>query len=102
MPLNINDPSTDRLVRELAAVTGESITEAIVRRCAELPDLDPRTADERQAALARSAWRRFGKGRHPAGLNMGDCFAYALSRVSGEPVLFEGDDFSLTDVASAR
>jgi ribonuclease VapC len=58
--------------------------------------------DERQAALARSAWRRFGKGRHPAGLNMGDCFAYALSRVSGEPVLFEGDDFSLTDVASAR
>jgi ribonuclease VapC len=47
----------------------------------------------------RRAYRRFGKGRHPAGLNFGDLFAYALSRISGEPLLFKGDDFSKTDVA---
>ncbi|HEY7338442.1 MAG TPA: type II toxin-antitoxin system VapC family toxin [Bryobacteraceae bacterium] len=41
------------------------------------------------------------KGRHPAGLNFGDCFAYALARVSGEPLLFKGDDFKKTDIASA-
>jgi len=48
---------------------------------------------------ARRAYRRFGKGRHPAGLNFGDVFAYALARISGEPLLFKGDDFSKTDVA---
>jgi ribonuclease VapC len=56
--------------------------------------------DERQAEIARAAWRRFGKGRHPAGLNYGDCFSYALARVSGEPLLFKGGDFALTDVTS--
>ena len=49
--------------------------------------------------MARGAWRRFGKGRHGAGLNFGDCFAYALATTSGEPLLFKGDDFSKTDVA---
>jgi ribonuclease VapC len=49
-------------------------------------------------ALAREAYRRFGKGRHPAGLNLGDCCAYALSRQTGEALLFKGDDFSQTDV----
>jgi ribonuclease VapC len=48
--------------------------------------------------VARDAWRRFGKGRHPAGLNIGDCCSYALSRVSGEPLLFKGSDFAATDV----
>lgn len=57
--------------------------------------------DERQATVARAAWRRFGKGRHPARLNYGDCFSYALARVSGEPLLFKGDDSSKTDVARA-
>lgn len=52
----------------------------------------------RHVELARSAWRRFGKGRHPAGLNYGDCFSYALSVATGEPLLFVGDDFSRTDV----
>jgi ribonuclease VapC len=52
-----------------------------------------------QAELARAAYRRFGKGSHPAGLNFGDCFAYALAKVSGEPVLYKGDDFGKTDVA---
>ena len=54
-----------------------------------------------QAALARDGWRRFGKGRHPAGLNFGDCFAYALAQERGEPLLFKGDDFARTDVRRA-
>jgi ribonuclease VapC len=53
------------------------------------------------AELARNAYRRFGKGRHPAGLNFGDCFSYALSRALGEPLLFVGGDFSRTDVEVA-
>jgi ribonuclease VapC len=53
-----------------------------------------------QYVLARSAWRTFGKGRHPAGLNMGDCCACALAKHSGEPLLFKGDDFGRTDVAA--
>ncbi len=57
--------------------------------------------DEQQARFARAAWRRFGKGRHPAALNYGDCFSYALARVTGEPLLFKGDDFARTDVVRA-
>jgi len=57
--------------------------------------------NEEQFELARQAWRDSGKGRHPAGLNMGDCCSYALSKYSGEPLLFKGDDFSKTDVQSA-
>lgn len=51
--------------------------------------------------LARNAWRRFGKGRHPAALNICDCLAYALSKATGEPLLFVGDDFAKTDVSAA-
>ena len=54
--------------------------------------------DAEQADLARRAWRRFGKGRHPAGINYGDCFAYALAASRDEPLLFKGDDFAKTDV----
>jgi len=54
-----------------------------------------------QVEVARHGFRAFGKGRHPAGLNFGDCFAYALSRTSGEPLLFKGSDFSRTDVRPA-
>ena len=54
---------------------------------------------EEQLQVARHACREYGKGRHPAGLNFGDCFSYALSRTSDEPLLFKGDDFSQTDVA---
>lgn len=61
--------------------------------------LEPVTLEQAQAA--RRAWRRFGKGNHPAGLNFGDCFAYALAEVTGEPLLFKGDDFALTDVQTA-
>jgi ribonuclease VapC len=55
-----------------------------------------------QARIAREAYRDFGKGSgHAAGLNFGDCFAYALARATGEPLLYKGDDFSHTDVAAA-
>ena len=61
--------------------------------------IEPVTVE--QAHLARQAFHDFGKGRHPAGLNFGDCFAYALAKTTGEPLLFKGDDFSKTDVISA-
>lgn len=54
-----------------------------------------------QARLAVTAFERFGKGRHPARLNYGDCFAYALAQERGLPLLFKGTDFALTDIASA-
>jgi ribonuclease VapC len=54
-----------------------------------------------QASAARQAFRDFGKGRHPAGLNYGDCFTYALAKTMREPVLFKGDDFSQTDLTPA-
>lgn len=57
--------------------------------------------DAAQAEVARAAFRRFGKGRHPAGLNYGDCFSYALATASEAPLLFVGDDFSRTDLAIA-
>ena len=54
-----------------------------------------------QALLAREAYRRYGKRNHVANLNLGDCFAYALSKARGEPLLFKGDDFRKTDVEAA-
>ena len=54
-----------------------------------------------QVAGAVDAFRRFGKGRHRAGLNFGDCFSYALARSTNEPLLFKGDDFSRTDIGRA-
>lgn len=58
--------------------------------------LEPVTVE--QARLAREAYRDYGKGRHRAGLNFGDCFAYALAKDKGEPLLFKGDDFRRTDI----
>ena len=60
---------------------------------------DPVGPDQARAAVA--AWRRFGKGRHPAGLNFGDCFSYALARHLAAPLLFKGKDFAQTDIGSA-
>jgi ribonuclease VapC len=56
------------------------------------------SVDAEQIEIARSAWRRFGKGRHPAALNFGDCFTYALAKSSGERLLAKGADFARTDV----
>lgn len=76
-------------VRELDLFLHESGVEVVVM------DLD-------QVALAREAYRRFGKGRHAAKLNLGACCSYALSPRSGEPLLFKGNDFTMTDVRPAR
>jgi ribonuclease VapC len=68
-----------------------------------LSDLDltavPFGADH--LAAAQAAWWRFGKGRHPAGLNLGDCFSYALAKVENQPLLFKGRDFDRTDIPAA-
>jgi ribonuclease VapC len=58
--------------------------------------------DNEQAHIARDAFARFGKGRHPAGLNFGDCAAYALAIAEAEPLLFKGTDFGETDVEVVR
>lgn len=80
------DPVARRRLDELLAVAGIVV--------------EPVTAE--QARIAREAYRDFGKGSgHRAGLNFGDCFAYALACVSGEPLLWKGDDFGHTDVAAA-
>ena len=57
--------------------------------------------DQAQADLATVAWRSYGKGRHPASLNLGDCFAYALAKARDQPLLFKGNDFSKTDISRA-
>lgn len=57
--------------------------------------------DADQAEIARQAFRRYGLGRHPASLDFGDCFAYALVKTTGEPLLFKGDDFARTDIVAA-
>jgi ribonuclease VapC len=61
--------------------------------------IEPVTVEH--AHLARQAFLDFGKGRHPAKLNIGDCFAYALAKATGEPLLFKGEDFSKTDITAA-
>ena len=71
--------------------------EALFRRVGI--EIEPVTAG--QAHLARQAFHDFGKGRHPAGLNFGDCFAYALAKDTGEPLLFKGNDFKRTDIVCA-
>ena len=63
-------------------------------------DIEPVTSE--QARIAREAYRDFGKGRHRAGLNFGDCFAYALAKDKREPLLFKGEDFRRTDVEVAE
>jgi ribonuclease VapC len=62
-------------------------------------DIVPTTAE--QAMIARDAYARYGKGNHPAKLNLGDCFAYALAKARSEPLLFKGEDFRQTDIEAA-
>lgn len=90
---------------EVGAVIDGSRDPIASRRVDELLEaarirIEPVSPD--QAAIARAAYRDFGKGSgHPAGLTFGDCFAYALVRVMNEPLLFKGEDFARTDVRSA-
>lgn len=113
----LDEPSRPGLARAIAAdpkrlVSGASLLEATMVIEARHGDAGGReldllvhrsnmtvvdvTAD--QIEVARNAWRTFGKGRHVAGLNFGDCFSYALAVETREPLLFVGDDFSETDV----
>ena len=80
---------------------GESAAQELDRLLekAEL-ELVPVTIEHLEAA--RRAWRRFGRGNHPAALNFGDCFAYALAESTGEPLLFKGEDFARTDIVPAE
>ncbi len=114
------EPEAERFARAIAAdsrslVSAFSVLESsvvlMVRKGVEGPPLldallhsahletVSMTAD--QAEIARSAYARFGKGRHRAGLNLGDCCSYALARVSGEPLLFKGRDFARSDIEPA-
>jgi ribonuclease VapC len=77
--------------------TGGRDFDAFLRRAHVV--IEPVT--EEQAHIARQAYADFGRGQHKAGLNFGDCFAYALARATGEPLLFKGRDFRNTDVTSA-
>src|SRR3982751_4178810 len=65
-------------------------------------DIQPLVFDREQMTEARAAWRRFGKGRHPAALNLGDCCAYAAALTRAEPLLYKGQDFSKTDITAAE
>jgi ribonuclease VapC len=64
-------------------------------------DIETVSLTSEQTELAREAWKRFGKGRHAAALNFGDCFSYALAKSLGAPLLFVGDDFGKTDITPA-
>ena len=110
MALSINDPEAALAVAPVGLVSTASYLEGAIEARFGDPGgreldlwlhragVDLVAFDADQAELARSAYRRYGKGRHPAGLNYGDFFAYALAKVSGEPPLFKGDDFGHTDI----
>ncbi len=82
------------VVESLTKDSGSRQFDAFLRRASVV--IEPVT--EEQAHAARQCYTDFGKGRHPAALNFGDCFAYALAKVLGEPLLYKGTDFSRTDI----
>jgi len=119
LSIGFEEPEQDRLVLAIAQTARRLIspvnwTESMIvaesrkgREAAERLRLLADTLSIRMAPFsedtaweAHQAWRFFGKGRHPAALNMGDCWAYATARMTGEPLLFKGDDFARTDVKS--
>jgi len=89
---------------EAAIVTDSNRDPVLSRRFDDLlrdGEIDIELFDAVQAKIAREAYRDFGKGRHRAGLNFGDCFSYALAKEKNEPLLFKGNDFRHTDVEPA-
>lgn len=78
------------------AAAGHELDLLLEKAAVELVSVTPEHAN-----AARRAWRRFGKGRHPAALNFGDCLTYALADALGEPLLFKGRDFGRTDIEAA-
>jgi ribonuclease VapC len=112
MAISLKDRETDRLAREVAALTStsETLTDTIRKALSERLErerllqqgaFEVVSVTPQQTEIAIDAFRRFGKCRHPAGLNTGDCFSYALAMSTGDPLLFKGDDFIHTDVRSA-
>ncbi len=86
---------------EAAVVTDSNKNPVLSRRLDDLlrdARIQVESVTPKQAEIARYAYRDFGKGRHRAGLNLGDCFAYALAKQTGEPLLFKGEDFGRTDI----
>ena len=116
----LGEPDAEGYLRTMAgagslAVSAATLTEALIvvearqgrdaatDLAALLDELEVEivSLDEAQSELAASAWRRFGKGRHPAALNFGDTFSYALAAARGESLLFKGSDFAATDAIRA-
>ncbi len=97
----------ERLVSAVSVVEAALVTESRVGPAASaqldalIATMEVVAVDHAQASTAIAAWRRFGKGRHPAKLNLGDCFSYALARGRGAALLFKGEGFSATDVTIA-
>ena len=115
-----DEPERHDFVRKIAAARRRLISSATLLECSIVVEsrrgeaagreldlflhralVETVAVDVEQAELARAAWRRYGKGRHAAGLNFGDLFAYALARATGEDLLFKGDDFTQTDIVAA-
>ncbi len=84
--------------RIVLAAKGFTNAAEIVARLAAAPNVTTVPFDAKHYAAAEMAYERFGRGRHPAALNMGDCFAYAVASVAGVALLFKGADFPETDV----
>jgi ribonuclease VapC len=90
---------------ELALVIGARKHEpglAVLDRFMEASRIRVVAFDVEQSRLARDAWWSYGKGRHPAGLNLGDCCSYALAKATGKALLYKGDDFSKTDLPGVK
>ena len=92
-----NHAELSMVVENQLGPNGTRQADAFLRRASVV--IEPVTIE--QGDLARQAFLDFGKGRHKAALNFGDCFAYALARATGEALLFKGNDFALTDIRRA-
>jgi ribonuclease VapC len=104
----ISDAVDDSLISPInyveAAIRADKLGEEFSLALDEIMltgNVDIAAVTREQTLLARDAYRQFGKGNHPARLNLGDCFAYALAKARSEPLLFKGDDFRLTDIEAA-
>ena len=101
--------NTPRIISAVSALEASIVIEskkgeaglALLDELLNLAQLEIVAFDDAQQQLARVAYRRYGKGRHPAGLNFGDCCAYALAKVRNEALLFKGNDFNQTDITAA-
>ncbi|WP_421566741.1 type II toxin-antitoxin system VapC family toxin [Ochrobactrum sp. EDr1-4] len=113
LAMALHEPEADELLRREAALigwpplletrmvlTGKGFQNAaaIIDQLVDLPNITAIAFDQAHYRAAEQAFDRFGKGRHPASLNMGDCYSYAVASVSKAPLLFKGQDFGQTDL----